>query len=553
MTDQIDTVILGLDWLTKNSCKIDFSSSELQIGDVCVQLYRHTQTDRCRRILVSRTVEVPPKSEINVEGKMVYHDMRFSEDTWVTENKNSLHPGIHVAQTLIESNKERPYVRIMNISNSPVELRGGDELCTASLVAEIIEMEPVKETISAKMKSESEQVIDGLVNGVDSEVPIEYKERLRLLLSKHVNAISLHENEMGRTNIVKHHIDTGNALPVRQPLRRIPQSQAKAVDEQLEDMLRQKLIKPSQSSFASNVVLVKKKDNTYRFCVDYRRINDISVKDAYPLPRIDECLDTMTGSAWFSTIDLRSGYFQVELVVEDAHKTAFITRRGLFEFQVMSQGMCNSAATSQRLMNLLLAGLNYESCLVYIDNIVVYSNTLEVHLERLKVVLERLDKAGLKIKPNKCKLIQKEVLFLSHVISAEGIKTSLEKTEVVATWLVPKTVKGTRSFLGLCSYYRRFVQDFAKTVKPLHALTEKFTRFLWTEECQKAFEELKIKMTTAPVIAFPRDDETFILDCDASNEAIGAVLSQIQDGQEKVIAYASRLYSKAELNYCVTR
>ena len=175
-------------------------------------------------------------------------------------------------------------------------------------------------------------------------------------------------------------------------------------------MNRQKLIKSSQSSFASNVILVKMKDNTYRFCVDYGRVNDISVEDAYPLPRIDECLDTMTGSAWFSTIDLRSGYFQVELAEEDAHKMAFITRRGLSEFQVMPQRMCNSAATFQRLMNLVLGGLSYEACLVYIDDIMLYSNTLDVHLGRLEAVLERLDKAGLKIRPDKCRLIQTEVL-----------------------------------------------------------------------------------------------------------------------------------------------
>ena len=553
VTDQIDTVILGLDWLTVNSCRIDFSSNEMQIGDICVQLYRLTRTDRCRRILMSETVKIPPRSEVNVESKMVYHDMRFDEGTWVTENRNSLHPGIHVAQTLIEASNERPVVRVMNISNSPVELKGGDDLCTASLVSDIVEVSLMTEAVPVETKSEHEQVINELVSGVYPGIPTEYKERLRLLLLKHVNAISLHENDMGRTKVVKHHIDTGSALPIRQPLRRIPQSQAKAVDDQLEEMIKQKLIKPSQSSFASNVVLVKKKDNTYRFCVDYRRVNDISVKDAYPLPRIDECLDTMTGSAWFSTIDLRSGYFQVELAEEDAHKTAFITRRGLFEFQVMPQGMCNSAATFHRLMNLILAGLSYEACLVYIDDIVIYLNTRDVHLERLEVVLERLDRAGLKIRPDKCKLIQTEVLLLGHVISAEGIKTSPEKTDVVATWPVPRTVKETRSFLGLCSYYRRFVQDFAKTAKPLHALTGKYARFQWTEECQKAFEELKQKTITAPVIAFPRDEDTFILDCDASNEAIGAVLSQIQDGHERVIAYASRLYSKAEANYCVTR
>ena len=259
------------------------------------------------------------------------------------------------------------------------------------------------------------------------------------------------------------------------------------------------------------------------------------------------------GSAWYMTIDLRSGYFQVEISEEDAYKTAFITRRGLYEFQVMPQGMCNSAATFQRLMNLVLAGLNYEICLVYIDDIIIFSRDLNEHLDRLEVVLQRLEEAGLKIRPDKCKMLQREVHFLGHVISGEGIRTSPSKTEVVATWPVPTKVTEVRSFIGLCSYYRRFIKDFAKTAKPLHALTGKYARFHWTSECQAAFEELKHKMITAPVVALPRDDDTYILDCDASLESIGAVLSQIQDGEERVISYASRLYSKSEKNYCVTR
>ena len=324
------------------------------------------------------------------------------------------------------------------------------------------------------------------------------------------------------------------------------------VEDQVDQMLEQNLIRPSVSNYASNVVLVKKKDSSWRFCVDYRKVNDITRKDAYPLPRIDECLDTLGGSKWFSTIDLRSGFFQVEIAESDAHKTAFVTRKDLYEFQVMPQGMCNSSATFQRLMNLVMAGLTYETCLVYIDDIVVFSDTLETHLSRLEVVLHRLESAGLKIRPDKCKMLQREVVFLGHVISEEGIKASTAKTEAITSWPTPKNVKEVRSFLGLCRYYRKHIKDFAKTAAPLHALTGKYARFHWDEQCQRAFEEMKEKLTTAPIMSFPRDEGQFILDCDASQLAIGAVLSQVQDGEEKVVAYASRLYSKAELNYCVT-
>ena len=214
------------------------------------------------------------------------------------------------------------------------------------------------------------------MENTDATVPPEYRKQLADILKRHSQAISMNADDLGRTSMAKHRIDTGDARPVRQSLRRIPQTQTQAVDAQLDNMLRQKLIRPSTSEYASNVVLVKKKDNTWRFCVDYRKVNDITRKDAFPLPRINECLDTLTGSVWFTTIDLRSGYFQVEMDEKDAHKTTFITRRGLFEFQVMPQGMCNSAATFQRLMQLVLAGLNYESCLVYIDDIMSSSQRL---------------------------------------------------------------------------------------------------------------------------------------------------------------------------------
>ena len=215
VTDKIDTVILGLDWLTANLCKVDFSSDEMQIGNSCIQLFRLKRADRCRRILMSRTMMIPPRSEVNVESKMVYPDMKFNEETWATENKNTLHPGIHVARTLIETNNERLIVWGMNISESPVEMKNGDELCIASLVTDIIEMDEMTESVSMGSRDEQERVVKELVSRVHPSTPAEYKERLRLLLLKHVNAISLNENDMGRTNVVKHCIDTGTALPNR--------------------------------------------------------------------------------------------------------------------------------------------------------------------------------------------------------------------------------------------------------------------------------------------------------------------------------------------------
>src|SRR6267154_1081805 len=238
---------------------------------------------------------------------------------------------------------------------------------------------------------------------------------------------------------------------------------------------------------------------------------------------------------------------------DDKDKTAFLSRRGSFRFTAMPFGLCNAPSTFQRLMNTTLVGLNYEICLVYLDDIILYSQTVEEHLIRLCILFDRLRKANLKLKPSKCHLLQKEVKFLGHVISAGTVATDPEKTEKVASWPRPQNVTEVRGFLGFASYYRRFLRNFSGIATPLHALTAKNVRFHWSEECEIAFQTLKTNLISSPVMAMPLDEGEYRLDTDASNIAIGAVLSQVQNGEERVIAYGSRTLNKSERNYCVTR
>jgi len=352
---------------------------------------------------------------------------------------------------------------------------------------------------------------------------------------------------------VKHHIDIGSNRPIRQSLRRQPPHYVAEIDRQLEEWKSEGKISPSQSEWASNIVIVRKKDGSLRFCVDYRQLNDRTVKDSYPLPRIDDCLDCLGGANWFSTMDLRSGYHQVAMDEHDKDKTTFVTRKGTFCFNVMPFGLCNAPATFQRLMDCTMRGLNYEVCLIYLDDIIVFSPDVATHFERLEVVLARLMGANLKLKPNKCSFLQRSVDFLGYKVSGRGIETDERKIDAVLRWPVPTKLREVRGFLGLCGYYRRFVHNFSEVAAPLHAMTKKNAPFRWTQKCQTAFETLKCKLTSAPILALPRDEGQYILDTDASDHGIGAVLSLVQDGEERVINYASRLYSTAEQRYCVTR
>ena len=309
----------------------------------------------------------------------------------------------------------------------------------------------------------------------------------------------------------------------------------------LTEMLKNDIIQPSNSPWSSPIILVCKRDGSTRFCIDYRKVNSVTRKDAYPLPRVDDILDTLGGSKWFSTLDLKSGYWQVKVDSSSREKTAFTTSEGLYEFKVMPFGLCNAPATFQRLMNRVLCDVNWVECLVYIDDTVVIGLTFEQHLSNLGTVLSRLRQAGLKLQPAKCKLCQKEVRFLGHVISENGIATDPEKTAVIATWPVPESKKNIQQFLGLANYYRRFIKDFGTKAKPLQRLLEKNIAFEWTQQCQGAFDHLRKCLMTTPILAFPDHSRHFMLDTDASDTGIGAILSQVQDdGGEDVIAYASR-------------
>ena len=561
VSQHVPEPMLGIDFLTRNKAVWDFDKGLIWIANKSYLL--HHRSDRyswCRRVVLQEDVVVPARSEAVVSTRMQFRKLpnKLDDEDWSTE-LSCVKDGLHVSRTLIPRNSWTDIpVRVMNVKKEPVSLK-----CN-TVMSHLQQVEVVKEDVQhgsnvtqAKLVDSEENFVPDylqkLIDDVDDSIPESTCLALEAILVKHADVFSQDENDLGRTNIIMHYIDTGEARPVRQPLRRYPAAHIEAISEHVDNMLKQGTIEPASSPWASNVVLVKKKDGSLRCCIDYRQLNSVTRKDVYPLPRIDDCLDAMSSATLFSTFDLRSSYHQVEVAPHDRDKTTFICPRGMYRYRTMPFGLCNAGATFQRLMDVVMSGLHLDVCLVYLDDIVVFSKTIEEHLERLVRVLGRLRSAGLKLKPEKCRLIQKSVSFLGHVVSDKGIATDPEKTRLVSKWPVPASIKEVRSFLGLTGYYRRFVKNYATIAAPLHFLTKKDQPFVWTEETQKAFEALKEALTSPPILAMPNDTGEFVLDTDACDRTIGAVLSQTQDGVEKVIAYAGRSLDKREVNYCTTR
>ena len=363
---------------------------------------------------------------------------------------------------------------------------------------------------------------------------------------------------------MKHHIRLTDDKPFQQPYRRIPPGMFEEVRQHLKEMLDAGAIRESNSPYCSNVVLVRKKDGSLRFCIDYRELNSKTIRDSCTLPRIDDTIDCLIGAKYFSKLDLLSGYWQCELAEEDKEKTAFsVGPLGFYEANRMPFGLTSAPATFQRLMETCMGDMNLMECLIFLDDVLVFSSTFEEHLERLEGVFQKLETHGLKLKPSKCEFFKTSVHYLGHVVSADGIHTDPDKISALTTWPVPVNIKTLRTFLGFTGYYRRFVKDYAKIVRPLNDLlvghpTNKKTKskskrtktpWNWTEECQIAFDTLVERLTSPPVLAYADFSRPFVVSTDASIDGLGAVLYQEQEGHERVIAYASRGLRPSERNY----
>ncbi|GJZ36007.1 putative reverse transcriptase domain-containing protein [Tanacetum coccineum] len=335
------------------------------------------------------------------------------------------------------------------------------------------------------------------------------------------------------------------AAPVARAPYRLAPSELKELSDQLKELLEKGFIRLSSSPWGAPVLFVKKKDGSFRMCIDYRELNKLTVKNRYPLPRIDDLFDQLQGSSVYSKIDLRSGYHQLRIREEDIPITAFRTRYGHYEFQVMPFGLTNAPAVFMDLMNRVCKPYLDKFVIVFIDDILIYSKNKEEHEKHLKIILELLKNEQLYAKFSKCDFWLESVQFLGHVINNKGVHVDPAKVEAIRNWSAPTTPKEVRQFLGLAGYYRRFIEGFSLISKPLTKLTQKNKKYEWGTEEDEAFQTLKQKLCSAPILALPEGTENFVVYCDASHKGFGAVLMQ----REKVIAYASRQLKKHEENY----
>uniref|UniRef100_A0A9J7ZJ87 Gypsy retrotransposon integrase-like protein 1 n=1 Tax=Cyprinus carpio carpio TaxID=630221 RepID=A0A9J7ZJ87_CYPCA len=452
----------------------------------------------------------------------------------------------------VEVPLRRPLAKVTQTDTCDVHM--GRELVVQSDSSGAVEV-AIRAVTNPTNPSEPSTLTDSIFAIEGDGLNTDQHQRILQLLKKWNSVFALHDDDFGRTNVVRHQIPTGAAPPCRDRYRPVPPTLYPELRTLLQGMLDSGVVRESSSPWAAPVVLVKKKDGSWRFCVDYRKLNAVTHKDAYPLPRIEESLTGLKGAQWYSTLDLASGYWQVEMDPQDRQKTAFTTPMGLYEFDRMPFGLCNAPATFQRLMQRCLGSMVHDFLLIYLDDVVVFSPDFDSHLHHLEQVFRKLHDHGLKLQPRKCKLFQQQVTYLGHVISNQGVATDPQKTAVVREWPIPQTIKQVRSFLGFAGYYRRFIHGFSQLAAPLHALLKGTatvhqgkTKVNWTVTCQDSFDRLKKSLVCAPVLAYADFSLPFRLFTDASLEGLGAVLAQEQNGQERVIAFASRSLHLAERN-----
>lgn len=392
-----------------------------------------------------------------------------------------------------------------------------------------------------------------IVSGIQSDDTLNSEQRRQLnnLLQQKFTQMG---SGIGFTTIAEHEIVVEpGTRPIKQRYYPVSPAKQALIDTELKKMLDSGIVEPSKSAWSSPILLVPKKDNTYRFCVDYRALNAVTKKDAYPLPYVSAILDRLRGAKYLSSLDIKSAYHQVGVKESSREYTAFtIPGRGLYHFRRMPFGLTNAPATWQRLIDTVLGADLEPYVFVYLDDVIVVTPDFDTHLNILEQIFDRLIAAGLTIGREKCSFCRPSLRYLGYIVDSKGLHVDPDKVTAILNLESPRNVTEIRRFVGMAGWYRRFIQNFSSIIAPLTKLTQKSTRFVWTPECERSFQEIKRQLTTAPILTRPDFNKTFTLQTDASAYGIGAVLTQQFDDGEKVICFLSRSLTRLERNYSTT-
>ena len=547
-------MLLGSDFLSTFGAKLDFSQRTLAIGNEVVLLReKPSYNDDCDIALVKsqKTVCVKPRSVVFVPLVLP----KYSDGCHVLTPLDNVklfsnEPGLMMPNVLVSESKSAIRVPLVNETGRSFKVKKGQTIGVIESTFDSCENPLIKEVAATELSTNEskEQKFQSNLQHLTSE----NSKSLLELLNSYKSLFAEKDTELGCTDLVEMTLNTGDHPPIRQRLYRTPYSRRPIIDEHINDMLKANIIRPSTSPWSSPVVMVPKKDGSWRPCIDYRKINGIvSTQNSYPLPVAEDIFSMMNGAKVFSCLDLKSGYWQIKMAEKDKPKTAFTCFRGLYEFNVLPFGLTAAPPVFQELMNKVLAEAQGQYAIAFLDDIIVFSKTHEEHIEHLKKVFEKLKAAGLKLKLSKCSFCQKRVNYLGHIISESGIEPDPSKVAVIRELKPPETVREVRSFVGMASFYRRFIDHFSEIVQPLTNLTKKNVRFQWTTAHQEAFESLKEKLSSAPVLGHPNFGRPYKLYTDASLHAVGAVLTQEFPEGERVIQYLSKQLSPGQQKWPV--
>ena len=534
--------------------------SNLKMAYACFSLVRNM----VQQNVVNRKANcIPAHSRAIIVGEVETPELPYPVTVATDGIDVTLPGGLFMSNSVLDlqpgKTSHQVCVHLFNISAKDITIPSNALLCKLQSVASLQVAEPID------CDAEDHKFLEMFdLDTLKEEQPAEVVRQLESLLLRWKPVFSLHEHDLGKTDIVKYSIHLTDETPVKQRHRRIPPGMLEEVKQHLSDMLQAGVIRESSSPWSSPLVFARKHDMSLRLCIDLREVNRRTVKDAYYLPRIEETLDSLSGSTLFTSLDLKQGFWQIE--IEETHKgrTAFSAAPlGFFECNRMPFGATNGPAVFQRLMEKCVGELQPSECLVYMDDVIVHGKTAEESLLRLEHVLECIHKAGLKLKPTKCKFLQKRLKFLGHIVSGSGVEPDPAKVEALKTWPVPGNIEDLRRFLGFTGFYRRFVKNYSKIAEPLHYLlrgrnskkekgvhkAQDMPTSQWNAPQQQAFNNLIDVLCSAEVLAYADYSVPFTLHVDASGSGLGAVLLQVQGGQERPIAYASRSLSNSERNY----